>query len=280
MRNADQIFHFAAQVAVTTSLTDARLDFETNALGTFNVLEAVRALDRPVPLVFTSTNKVYGALPDVEMVKEGTRYRPADSRILANGIGEDRNLDFHSPYGCSKGTADQYVLDHARCFGIPATVFRMSCIYGPHQFGTEDQGWVAHFIIRALAGEPITIYGDGYQVRDILFVEDLVDAFLLAQENIDRISGEAFNIGGGVANTISLIELMEMIERLQGRPMERSFEPARTGDQRYYVSNTAKFRAATGWAPKYDVARGVRELFAWLAETRQAPRREHVRVAS
>src|SRR5579884_113960 len=189
-RDADQVFHFAAQVAVTTSLDDARLDFETNALGTFNLLEVLRRMKRPVPLLLTSTNKVYGALPDVALVRQQTRYEPADPQLNAHGIGENRCLDFHSPYGCSKGTADQYVIDHARCFGMPAAVFRMSCIYGPHQFGTEDQGWVAHFAIRAPGGEPITIYGDGLQVRDILFVEDLVDAFLLAQEHIGEISGE------------------------------------------------------------------------------------------
>src|SRR5579885_3112017 len=181
---ADRIFHFAAQVAVTTSLVDPLRDFEINVRGTLNVLEAARAKQRPTPLLFTSTNKVYGALPDVDLVRQGRRYVPADPQ-LAGGIDERRPLDFHSPYGCSKGAADQYVLDYARCFGLPAVVFRMSCIYGPHQFGNEDQGWVAHFLIRALRGEPITIYGNGMQVRDILFVDDLVDAFLLAQANMD-----------------------------------------------------------------------------------------------
>ncbi|HEX8255267.1 MAG TPA: NAD-dependent epimerase/dehydratase family protein, partial [Thermoanaerobaculia bacterium] len=197
VRRASQVFHLAAQVAVTTSVGDPLSDFEINARGTLNVLEAIRnSIHRP-PLFFTSTNKVYGGLDDVALREEGLRYTPADDAIAQNGISELRPLDFHSPYGCSKGTADQYVLDYARTYGIQAVVFRMSCIYGPHQFGTEDQGWVAHFLIRALNHQPITIYGDGKQVRDILYVDDLVNAFQLASEKIDVCSGNAFNIGGG-----------------------------------------------------------------------------------
>ena len=187
VENAEQVFHFAAQVAVTSSLTNPFHDFEVNAQGTLNLLEAIRNSDNQPPLIFTSTNKVYGELPDVKMVLNGDRYNPDDSLIRKNGISEERNLDFHSPYGCSKGVADQYIIDYARTFGLKTVVFRMSCIYGPHQFGTEDQGWVAHFLIQALKGKPITLYGDGKQVRDILFIEDLVDAFLLAQENIESI---------------------------------------------------------------------------------------------
>ena len=184
--------------------------------GTLNLLEEIRALESPPPLLFTSTNKVYGGLSDLELEKNCTRYQPLDA-ALRTGIAEDRPLDFHSPYGCSKGAADQYVLDYARTFGVPAAVFRMSCIYGLHQMGTEDQGWVAHFLIRAIEGKPIILYGDGMQVRDVLFVDDLVDAFLLAQANIHTLSGQAFNIGGGLGNTISLIELLEMIGALHGR---------------------------------------------------------------
>src|SRR5918993_521932 len=210
---AARVFHFAAQVAVTTSLTDPVEDFEVNARGTLNLLEALRGQPAPPPMVFTSTNKVYGALDDVGLRRRNQRYEPTDPSLRRTGISENRPLDFHSPYGCSKGSADQYVLDYARTYGLPAIVFRMSCIYGPHQFGTEDQGWVAHFLIRAMNREPITIYGDGKQVRDILFVEDLVDAFVLAAKNIGVCSGRAFNIGGGAANTVSLLELLAMLRR-------------------------------------------------------------------
>ena len=222
--------------------------------------------------MFTSTNKVYGGLPDVKLRVRDNRYEPENDDLREHGIGESRPLDFHSPYGCSKGVADQYVIDYARTFGLPAVVFRMSCIYGPHQFGTEDQGWVAHFLIRAQKGQPITIYGDGMQVRDILYAEDLVDAFLLAQANMPTISGQAFNIGGGPQNTISLIELLDQIERLHGRRPDVRFGAWRPGDQRYYVSDTQKFRAATQWKPRVDVREGVRRLDEWLRESAAAPR--------
>src|SRR5690606_38061665 len=196
----EAVFHLAAQVAVTTSLADPLHDFEVNARGTLEVLEAIRACDVPPALVFTSTNKVYGCLPDVPLHDTGTRWEPTSSQLATRGIDELRPLEFRTPYGCSKGCADQYVLDYAQTFGIPATVFRMSCIYGPHQFGTEDQGWVAHFLIRALEDRPITIYGDGKQVRDVLFVDDLVDAFIRGWARIGLLSGRAFNIGGGPLN--------------------------------------------------------------------------------
>ena len=268
VRQASQVFHFAAQVAVTTSLTDPLHDFEVNARGTFNLLEALRTLNDPPPLVFTSTNKVYGALDDLKLVRKTTRYEPADETVRAHGVSEARSLDFHSPYGCSKGTADQYVIDYARSFELPAAVFRMSCIYGPHQFGTEDQGWVAHFLIRAIEGEPLTLYGDGRQVRDILFVEDLVNAFLLARKNMDSIAGEAFNIGGGPDNTISLLELIDLIGEIRGDQPEVSFSDWRTGDQRYYVSDTRKFEHATGWKRQVSAIEGVSRLADWLMETR------------
>jgi CDP-paratose 2-epimerase len=265
---SSRIFHFAAQVAVTTSLVNAVHDFDVNARGTLNLLEAIRAQDDPPPLVFTSTNKVYGGLPDVPLRVINDRYEPEDDHYRQNGICEERPLDFHSPYGCSKGTADQYVIDYARTFGLPAVVFRMSCIYGPHQFGNEDQGWVAHFLIRALKDEPITIYGDGMQVRDILYVEDLVDAFLLAQGGMNdpSVRGQAFNIGGSPANTISLHDLLAIIEELHGRKPEVRFGSWRPGDQRYYVTNTSKMTSATGWSPQVSVYDGVCRLNEWLRE--------------
>lgn len=267
-RRARQVFHFAAQVAVTTSLDDPAHDFSVNARGTLNLLEALREHDNPAPLVYTSTNKVYGGLDDVRLTVAGGRYEPADDELRRRGISERRRLDFHSPYGCSKGTADQYVTDYARSFGMKTVVFRMSCIYGPHQYGNEDQGWVAHFLIRAIEGRPIMLYGDGKQVRDTLFVEDLVDAFLLAQQHMPTISGRAFNIGGGAANTISLLELLDQIETLHGDRPEVAYHDWRVGDQRYYVSDTSEFTRATGWAPKVDVATGVQRLYEWLLETR------------
>lgn len=270
VRPAEQVFHFAAQVAVTTSLTDPRHDFEVNVGGTLNLLEAIRARENPPPLLFTSTNKVYGGLSDLALEKNCTRYQPLDA-ALRTGISEERPLDFHSPYGCSKGSADQYVLDYSRTFGLPAVVFRMSCIYGPHQMGNEDQGWVAHFLIRAIEGKPILLYGDGMQVRDLLFVEDLVDAFLLAQANIQTLGGQAFNIGGGLGNTISLVELLELIGRLHGERQSVRLNEWRPGDQRYYVSDTRKFKAATGWSPKVNVQAGVERLLHWLLETRGLP---------
>lgn len=265
---ARRVFHLAAQVAVTTSLDDPREDFAVNAGGTLNVLEAARAQRTPPSIVFTSTNKVYGGLDDVALTIRTDRYEPTDGAIRASGIGESRPLDFHSPYGCSKGTADQYVLDYARSYGLHAVVFRMSCIYGPHQFGTEDQGWVAHFLIRALEREGITLYGDGKQVRDILFVEDLVNAFLLAERNAERLAGQAFNIGGGPRNTISLIELLDLIAAMTGRRPAVRHEGWRTGDQRYYVSDTRRFNEATGWRPTVSAADGVERLHRWLAESR------------
>src|SRR5207237_1329007 len=208
----------------------------------------------------------YGAHDDVLLRRLRSRYEPADEWLLERGISEARPLDFHSPYGCSKGAAEQYVLDYARTFGLPASVFRMSCIYGPHQFGTEDQGWVAHFLIQTLRRRPLTLYGDGLQVRDVLFVDDLIDAFLLAQASIDRLTGHAFNIGGGPERTLSLIELLQHIERICGAHSPLRFEDWRPGDQRYYVSDTRKFQSATGWRPRISVEEGVRRLHDWLLE--------------
>ncbi len=266
VKGVDQVFHFAAQVAVTSSLTDPVMDFETNARGTLNVLEAIRKQARPPGIIFTSTNKVYGALKDIEIEKQGPRYVALGA--AQNGINETRPLDFHSPYGCSKGCADQYVLDYARIYQIPAVVFRMSCIYGPHQFGNEDQGWLAHFMIRAINQSALTIYGDGAQVRDVLFVEDLVEAFVLAESRIREISGNAFNIGGGPANTISLIELLRALERIGMPKMRTRMEPWRSGDQRFYVSDTRKFQSATGWRPQVSVREGIARLYDWFESLR------------
>jgi CDP-paratose 2-epimerase len=265
VRGASAVFHFAAQVAVTTSLVDPIRDFEVNARGTLNLLEAARRQERPPFLLFTSTNKVYGALDDVSLVDVGARYVPVDPG-LRRGVSEARGLAFHSPYGCSKGAAEQYVLDWAHTYGLRSTVFRMSCIYGPRQFGTEDQGWVAHFLIQAMDGQPITLYGDGKQVRDILFVEDLVDAFLRARARPDDVAGRAFNIGGGPGNTVSLLELLDLVAELTGTPPAVSFEAWRRADQRWYVSDPSAFGALTGWAPHTDVRAGVARLHAWLDE--------------
>jgi CDP-paratose 2-epimerase len=264
VQSMSQVFHLAAQVAVTSSLLDPRYDCEVNIGGTLNVLEAIRSMDAPASLVFTSTNKVYGDLPDVDLQKNGTRYR-AGNPGLYFGVNEESPLAFRSPYGCSKGAADQYVLDYARYFKLQAAVFRMSCIFGPHQMGTEDQGWIAHFLRQAIEARPINICGDGLQVRDILFIDDLVDAFLLAQENMPEISGHAFNIGGGSGNTISLIELLSLIEKMHGRLPAIHTEDWRRGDQRFYVSDTRKFKAMTGWSPKVSAQDGIRRLYEWLA---------------
>jgi CDP-paratose 2-epimerase len=267
---ASQVFHFAAQVAVTTSIADPLEDFSVNAQGTLNVLEAARAQPVPPPIVMTSTNKVYGALDDIALDCLDNRYSPSALGLRRRGVSETRRLDFHSPYGCSKGTADQYVIDSARTYGLATVVFRMSCIYGPHQFGTEDQGWVAHFIVRALAGEPITVYGDGRQVRDILFVEDLVNAFVLAEQHVQKLSGCAFNIGGGAHNAISLLDLLDHIETLHGERPAVSFQSWRTADQRYYVSDTASFERATGWKPTVGVKDGLERLYRWLRKERSS----------
>jgi CDP-paratose 2-epimerase len=260
----EHVVHLAAQVAVTHSLVNPTFDFDVNAAGTLNLLEAARRCARPPSIVFTSTNKVYGVLADLQVQAEGQRYVPVNERVRARGIDEARPLDFHSPYGCSKGTAEQYVLDYSRSYGLQTTVFRMSCIYGQHQHGNEDQGWVAHVVRSALAREPITIYGDGKQVRDVLYVDDLVDAFARARHQIAKLSGRAFNIGGGPANTASLLELIRRLEELLSRRIELSFDEWRVGDQRYYVSDTARYAMATGWQPQTSVAQGIAALCDWF----------------
>lgn len=260
---AEAVFHLAAQVAVTTSLEDPVEDFSINARGTLNLLEALRRRADPPPLVMTSTNKVYGALAWLRLTPQGHRYVPEDGEIARLGISERVPLDFCSPYGCSKGAADQYVLDYARTFGLPATVFRMSCIYGPRQHGDADQGWVAHFLRSALRGRQLTIFGDGRQVRDLLYVEDLVDAFLLAWDRIGALAGHAVNIGGGPDRSVSLRELVELIGDLQERPVSTRHEDWRPADQRWYVSDTSTFHSLTGWTPRTEVTGGLVALRGW-----------------
>lgn len=258
---ADVVFHLAAQVAVTTSVTDPREDFELNALGTFNVVEAARLAASGAILVYSSTNKVYGRMDDLGIVERDGRYAYTD---CPDGIAETRPLDFYSPYGCSKGTGDQYVLDYARCYGLRAIVFRQSCIYGPHQFGIEDQGWLAWFAIRALQGQPITIYGDGRQVRDVLYIDDLIAAYDAAIESIAATSGHAYNIGGGPHHTLSLLELIRLLEDRLGCSIERSFADWRTGDQRVFVSDIRKATAHFGWQPRVSPSEGLEKLLNWL----------------
>jgi CDP-paratose 2-epimerase len=259
------IFHLAAQVAVTASLVDPIGDFESNVQGAINVLEAARQQDPP-PLLFASTSKVYGDLRGLELVPIQNRHLPRDHGTRAHGVDESRSLDFQSPYGCSKGAADQYVLDYARMYGMPNVVFRMSCIYGPRQSGTEDQGWVAHFALQMLRGGVLTIYGDGKQVRDILYVDDLIQAMLLALERIEVVAGRAFNMGGGPARAVSLLEVIEYLSDLSGIEPQLHYGPRRKGDRSYYVSDTRRFQAATGWAPRIGVRQGISQLYRWITE--------------
>lgn len=268
VRGIDAAFHFAAQVAVTTSMADPADDLATNVVGTFTLLEAVRALPAPVPVIFASTNKVYGDLAGLGSRLGDAGYAPADAALAAFGVGEAQPLDFHTPYGCSKGAADQYVLDYARSYGLPTAALRMSCIYGERQMGTEDQGWVAHFLIRALEGKAITLYGDGHQVRDVLHVGDAVAAYIAAWRNIDRIRGRAFNLGGGPANAISLRTLLDHVSRLLGRPADVTCRDWRPGDQRWFVADTRAIDAALDLPAKLGWQTGVERLAQWLADQR------------
>ncbi|MDB5384248.1 MAG: CDP-paratose 2-epimerase [Rhodospirillales bacterium] len=258
------VFHFAAQVAVTTSLADPQEDFAINLQATVQLLEAMRRQGGGAPLIFASTNKVYGDLADVQLEKHDDAWLPQDAALRQSGIGEDRSLEFHTPYGCSKGAADQYVLDFARSFGLPAAVMRMSCIYGQRQMGTEDQGWVAHFLIRALHGEPISIFGDGCQVRDVLDVGDAVGAYMAAWRRIDLVRGRAFNLGGGPSNAISLRQLIARIESLTGKRVATRHEEWRAGDQRYFVSDTRRATEALDLPAPRPWRDGVADLAQWL----------------
>ena len=258
-RDVDEIYHLAAQVAVTTSIRDPRTDLETNLLGTFNVLEAARKSQRQPFLLFTSTNKVYGELAELPVCQRDRRYGFADREA----VNEREVLDFHSPYGCSKGAAEQYVRDYARIYGLPTVVFRMSCIAGPQQFGNEDQGWLAHFLYCAIEDRKITIYGDGKQVRDILNVADLVRAVTLARQHCDQTAGEIYNIGGGPRNAASLLEVLEMIERVTGKRVRTTFEAARRGDQRIFIADTTRFSRVSGWSPQRSLAQTIDDILEW-----------------
>jgi CDP-paratose 2-epimerase len=262
----EAVFHLAAQVAVTTSVTNPREDFEINALGTFNVLEAARASGMNPIVVYSSTNKVYGGMEDAKVVEDPGRYRLAD---LPLGVSEDWPLDFHSPYGCSKGAGDQYVRDYARIYGLPTVVFRQSAIYGERQFGVEDQGWLAHFVICATLGKPITIYGDGKQVRDMLYVGDLACAFERAVEQIATVRGRVFNIGGGPEYTMTVwSEAGPLLERLSGRALDVRYANWRPGDQRVYVSDIRRAERELGWKPAVAPKEGVARLWAWAQENK------------
>lgn len=264
VNGVSDIFHLAAQVAVTTSVDNPANDFAINAGGTFHVLEAARLSGRKPFVLFTSTNKVYGALKRLAVEVEGTHYRAATRGF--HGVDESEPLDFHSPYGCSKGTADQYVHDYARIYDIPTVVFRMSCIAGPRQFGNEDQGWVAHFLYTALRGKPITVYGNGYQVRDILHVHDLVDAMMAVRGNIDRTRGQVFNLGGGMERAVSVIEMLHTIERKTGKPLRLRYSRIRPGDQPLYISDTLKLERHTGWRARRSVSQILDAIHGFWTE--------------
>jgi CDP-paratose 2-epimerase len=264
-RDVDAIFHLASQVAVTTSVQDPRNDFEINALGSFNVLEAARLSPRRPALLYASTNKVYGGMEDLVIVEEATRHRYRD---LPHGVPETQPLDFHSPYGCSKGAGDQYVRDYHRIYGLPTVVFRQSAIYGPRQFGVEDQGWAAHFVIAAQTGRPISIYGDGKQVRDMLYIDDLIDLYELALARLDLTAGKIYNVGGGPANTLSIwAEFQPLLSRLAGQPVEAArFGDWRPGDQPVCVLDIRKAERELGWRPKVGLEEGMGRLWSWVRE--------------
>lgn len=264
--NARLALHMAAQVAVTTSVVDPRTDFECNALGSVNFLEALRRLKRKPLAIYASTNKVYGGMEHVGIRLARGRYAYSG---LPNGVAESEPLDFHSPYGCSKGSADQYFRDYHRIYGLPTVVFRQSCIYGPHQNGTEDQGWVAHFMMAAQAGKGITLFGDGRQVRDVLYIEDLMEAYDRAYARRAKCAGGIYNMGGGPRRTLSLLELLDWIGRRRGGRVPVKRRGWRPGDQRVYVSGIRKARRELGWTPRTSVNAGLGLLWDWLKEGRR-----------
>ena len=263
--DADLVLHLAGQVAVTCSVADAREDFEINALGSFNILESVRKAAMNCPILYSSTNKVYGGLEDLNVIEESDQYR-LEGR--PRGVSEEQPLDFHSPYGCSKGAADQYFRDYHRIYGLRTVVLRQSCIYGYRQFGIEDQGWVAWFTIAAELGKPITIYGDGKQVRDVLFVEDLIDAYDAAAARIDVAEGRVYNIGGGPANAMSLRELLAYLAP-KYTALDYSYADWRQGDQRVFVSDIGRARTELGWSPRVSTADGIAHLQGWVSQNRE-----------
>lgn len=259
------IFHEAAQVAVTSSVDDPINDFDINARGSLNLLESIRKYSPDAIAIYASTNKVYGGLEDYEVVEKKGRYVFADSKLAA-GISEKENLDFHSPYGCSKGTADQYFRDYNRIFGLKTIVFRQSCIYGPRQWGTEDQGWVFHFLKLAYQKQTLKIFGDGKQVRDLLFINDLIKAYEMSIENISKTSGQIYNVGGGLVNSVSLIEAISTIEKIIKRTVKTEFLDWRPGDQKVFISNNSKAQKDFGWTPDTTVKAGMVELMDWVKE--------------
>jgi CDP-paratose 2-epimerase len=266
VHDVDVVVHLAGQVAVTTSVNNPREDFEINALGTFNVLEAARNAPKPPIVIYASTNKVYGGMEDLAIVEEPTRYRYRD---LPNGIPETQPLDFHSPYGCSKGAGDQYVRDYHRIYGLRTVVFRQSAIYGPRQFGVEDQGWLAHFVIATQCSRPLSIYGDGKQVRDMLYIDDLVRAYTLAIEKIDIAQGKIYNIGGGSNNTLSIWkEAGPQLERLLGKPIPVRYGDWRPGDQPVCVMDITKAEQELSWRPEIGLQDGVERLWNWVRDNR------------
>jgi CDP-paratose 2-epimerase len=262
----DLVLHLAAQVTMVTSVKKPREDFEINALGTFNVLEALRKETPEAALLYTSTNKVYGEMSDLETVEKEKRYEYKDFK----GISENRNLDFHGPYGCSKGTGDQYTLDWARIYNLKTVVFRQSGIYGPHQFGIEEQGWLAWFINSLLFKRPVTIYGDGKQVRDVLYIDDVLAAYDAALTNINTTRGKAYNIGGGLEYSLSIWELFEIIEKLDNNKFKYSFGDWRPGDQKAYISEISKAKKDFNWSPKVSPQEGVKKLYNWINENKQS----------
>ena len=265
-KDADIVYHLAAQVAVTISVLNPYEDFEINVLGTLNVLEAARKYLPKTFFIFSSTNKVYGGMENIKIVEKNGKYFALD---YPNGIDEDFNLDFHSPYGCSKGAADQYVRDYSRIYGLDTVVFRQSCIYGPNQFGIEDQGWVAYFCIQALLDKEITIYGDGKQVRDVLYIDDLIDAFWLSYKNRKKVKGEIFNIGGGPENQVGILEFIKYLEKKLSKPIKYKFSNWRPGDQKYFVSNNSKLYEYLKWKPKVTMYDGVNRLLDWIIKNKK-----------
>jgi CDP-paratose 2-epimerase len=267
-RDVAEIYHLAAQVAVTTSVDDPRTDFEINAMGTFHVLEAARSSGRKPFVLFTSTNKVYGSLEGVPVKVKGTRYVAQAAKF--NGVNENQIMDFHSPYGCSKGAADQYVRDYARIYGLDSVVFRMSCIAGPRQFGNEDQGWVAHFLYSVLEGRTITVCGDGFQVRDVLHVHDLVDAMMAARGARERTRGQVYNLGGGMSRAVSVIELLHECERRTGMALHLDYTAVRPGDQPLYITETRKIQSHTGWKARRSIDAILEDIEQFWHEHREA----------
>jgi CDP-paratose 2-epimerase len=259
----DVVLHFAAQVAVTTSVKNPRLDFETNVIGTFNLLEAIRKSSNKPILLYSSTNKVYGGMEDLETEEVNGHY---EYKKLKKGVPESRCLDFHSPYGCSKGAADQYIRDYSRIFGLKTIVFRQSCIYGYRQFGVEDQGWVAWFTIASMFGKELTIYGNGKQARDVLFIDDLIEAYDKAIKNISRTNGQIYNIGGGPKNILSLLELIKLLEEFFGRKIKYKFSNWRPGDQPVFIADISKAKKEFGWGPRTRAKEGVFKLAKWVKE--------------